>query len=387
MIYEEYKDTDYYNEPRYQDTLTHDQFSLVVSTGPMWNRLATRFRTPYNHDLVHWREGPAGNFFTSNDGGHWWFRAAFMPLKITWDKSQGYRLNATDPWVERNGLTPYARMITKAFPAVQWPDAADVPVRNYTAHRTECRLLSPKQAFDAGYGMTSTDEGFVFSQTKLPPGLVGDPFQSTAHFPHANGTFDSYPHFWLPKPIPPVLPPPEPVESDYQYTYETTTVTYSEGPPASVSTSTTSHTVTLGLYATEHAQWQALKNAYDAALAQYNLDLAAWNDWKSKTPIYVLIRDGRVRNILSSTAIGGDYLLCGLAPFYDDTGVFVGWAAAQEKRVVLTYDGTEVAGEWLPYGTGIMSSLKNWNERDIGEWVPAPDDFDFNKDPRFQGPF
>lgn len=379
----EVRDTDYYNEPRYQDTVTHDQFSLIVSTGPMWNRLSTRFRTPYNHDPVKLLEGPAGSIFTSNDGGNWYFRASFMPLKITWDKEHGYRRNETDPWVERNGLAPYARMITKAFDSVEYPIPADLPDVEYTDRRTETRLLSPLEALDSGYDIRSVDD-LVWSTQKLPGSLSGDPFQSTTYFPHSTGSFDDQPHFWLRKPVAPVPPPPEPVESDYQYQYDEVTVS---GTAPNTTTTVTTHTVTLGLYNTDHNRWQDIKDTYDAEYAQYVADLSAWNDWKSQNPVYVLIRDGHVRNILSSSRRGGQYLFVGLAPFYNENGRFLGWAAAQEKRVVLTHAGGETAGEWVPCGTGIMAPLHIWNEKNIGNWVPAPDDFDFNKDPRAQGPF
>lgn len=456
--------TDYYNEPRYQDSVSHDRFSLIVSQGPCWNRLATKFRTPFNIDLVHWLEGPAGNFYSSNDSGNWWFRASYMPLKITWDKTVGYRLNHTDPIVHRNGLSPYSRMISKRFDSVSWPKPIDLVPIEFSARRTEHRILSPLEALNENYLITSTVAGAIWSSDPLPVGLSGDPFIEV-NFPYSTGDTFAAPYFWLGKPVQPNEPPPEPILSDYQYDVSITTVV--AGPPASSSESITIKT--LGLYNTDHNAWQVLKNQYDADLIQYNNDLAEWLNWKNNTPVYVLLKNGRVTNILSSTKQDDNYLHVGLAPFYDDSENFIGWGAVKEERVVLTHtvqvgtelpispisnlfyldtndsseglyvlnestwsllahgdsfptapqindlfylhlnstnpdegiylwtgsdwerqttpESVETYGNWLPYGTGTLSPLEVWNEKNIGTWVLAADDFDFNKDPRHQGPY
>jgi len=494
----EFRDSDYYNYPRYQDTLTADQFSLVVSSGPHWERLATRFRTPYNHDLVHLKEGPAGCFYTSNDGGNWWFRASYLPLKITWNKTIGYRLNQADPEIKRNGLAPIARMITKTFDSVEWPAVDGSHLREvvFAAREIEERILAPLEAYDAGYTIYSTPNTF-WSVNDLPDDLT----LTVESFPingddgrwvfytgeaHPRGLYfwngaswgrrdrDTFPYvsapFWLSKPIAPSPPPPAPVQSDYEYTFDRVTVSESttgEPPVTTQTVAVTPVTETMGLYSHDLADWTFAQNEYLAAYAQYVTDLEAWNAWRA-TPVFCLMNGKRVTHLLSATYRDGLFLFVGLAPFYTSKGEFMGWGAAKESRVKLTHrvsfgpslpasntangfffhdtpdgkvlyqwdDGWTVMpsgntfpenpahgdvfylhinseradegvylfndnewvlnytparvttyGQWLPDGTGIMSSLEQWNTLDIGAWVPVPEAFDFTRDPREQFPY
>lgn len=476
------QDPNNHNDPRYQDVVSHDQFSLIVSSGPMWARLATRFRTPYNVDLTQHLEGPHGFYYSSNDNGNWWFKSTYLPLKSEVDKTTGYRRNETDPLVHCNGLAPYARMITKGVPSVEWPDPITLHQVAFFTREIENRVLSPKEALVAGYVIKSQGDA-PFSVNTLPDGLSANPSFNT--FPHADyglddnviSQFESKPHYWLEKPTQPVEPPPEPDPADYTYTnIKWTPTTTSSG----TTWSSTDEHIVLPLYARDHDKWSELKTAYDEAMDQYSLDLIAWNDWRDDSAVYVTLHSGRVKNLLSVTRvqIGVDahgyplhrYLHVGLAPFYDEVGTFLGWGAAQEKRVLLTHTipfGPELPiensangwfyldsnnndeglykwsgswqkfasgeafpanpidddqfylhvnstrddegvyvfsttggwahietpahvtsyGQWVPYGTGIMTALEKWNEVDISEWVQAPDSFDFNTDPQLQGPF
>lgn len=379
---------DEFSEVRYQDLVSHDQFSVAVNSGPFWYRVANKFRTPYNHDLVERLNGPMGSFYTSSDGGNWWFKATFRPLKISWDKFRAYRVNEADPFVERRGFAPYARMIPKSFPVVEWPPASQMADRVFTSYRVEYKILSPKQALDAGYKLTSTESGLVFSPSVLPDGLSGSPSFDT--FPHNVADEDNSAH-WEMRPIEPIAPGPAPVISDYQYT-TVKDVTVSGGNGEAPSVSVTQETKTLPLFQRNLAHWQEEKNKYDEDYSLYVQQHAHWSEWRQKSCAFVRIRDGRVRNILSVTKFDDDkYLHTGLSPFFNEAGLFLGWGAIQEKRVVFTEtlenSEQEVFGAWIPIAAGITMPISKWNETGNDVWVEAPIEFDFTKDPRFQGPF
>ncbi len=381
---------DEFSDVRYQDLVSHDQFSVVVNSGPMWYRVANKFRTPFNHDLVDRLNGPAGSFFTSSDGGNWWFRGTFRPLKITWDKTKAYRLNEADSRVERHGLTSYARMIPKSFGAVTWPAVEQMVDRTFKNQRVEHRVLSPKQALDSGYRISSTVSGAIFSRNMLPDNLEGEP--SFQVFPH-NLNDDVSPVTWLEAPLAPTPVGPAPNIADYQYAK---TIPSLSGTAPDLSLTTSEVLVTLPLFQTDLAKWQEAKQKYDDEYAEYLAKLSSRNVWRNNSCVFVRIHNGKVSNILSSTKITehdteDKYVHVGLIACYGEHGQFIGWGAVHETRIVFTEQtdqgDVELVGPWIPRAAGITTHISKWNETGNDTWVRVPDNFNFAVDPNFQGPF
>lgn len=320
-----------FHEARYVDSVQQDEFGLQLAQGPEWRHLATKFRTPYNRDLTMTLDGPPGTIFISCDGGFWWFTASYDSLTLDVDKTVAYRLNQAEPWVRRAGQPPYARMINRSFSVIDWVPPMELPARTFTSRQTHTRLLSVTAAQSEGYSFATTSG------------------------PHPAGAL---PNTFVAKPEPVTLAAP--VESDFQITVDT--VTY-----------------TLPLYNTMLA-------AYNTAVANFSAQETAWDTWKLNFPMYVVIRDGRVVNLLLSSGS----LHVGLIPCYDNE-MFIGWGAVEEKRVEYVYQDEDnmthtVFTPWVPTKMGVSRSLAAWND-DPDEWVAAPDGFNPLVDPRGQGPF